>query len=169
MHDLGAGMSAAAKKPLLAQAASTIIPTICCPSRRPPRLYPNSQTMYNSNTPPQAAHTDYASSAGTDQSIMPAIVEWAPRTGDPASVGGAGGTPYPNTSACSGVIFTTSQIRIIDIRDGTSSTYLIGEKYLDPDHYLDSGYEADNNPYTQGMDWDHAPLPTPLPYRIRQD
>jgi prepilin-type N-terminal cleavage/methylation domain-containing protein len=156
VHDMGAGMSLSAKKPVFAMAASTMIPTICCPSRRQPRLYPNPETMVNSNKASQAAHTDYAASSGSNQSNVPAILEWAPTSGNPGDVGSAPGkTPYPNTGPCDGVIFSTSMIRIVDITDGMSSTYLLGEKYLSPDRYLDSSWKADNDPYTQGSDWDN--------------
>ena len=44
----------------------------------------------------------------------------------------------------SGVSFQRSEVTMAQIRDGTSNTYLIGEKYLDPDHYLNGEDPGDN-------------------------
>jgi len=49
-------------------------------------------------------------------------------------------------SDMTGVSFLRSTIRIADITDGTTNTYLIGEKCLDPDHYTDCAAGGD--------DWD---------------
>ena len=96
VHDLGAGLSLAAKRPLLAQIAATVIPTIICPSRRPAKLYPNANgATCNADTPPQAAHTDYASNAGTNESIVPSILEWVAQQRQPGRRGQAGRNCLP--------------------------------------------------------------------------
>ncbi len=144
VHDIGAGASAGSKPALLAKAAATIIPTICCPTRRPAKLYPNSQGLINVNTAPAVGHTDYAANAGTNENIT---LDW--QTGDAPP-------PITGPDAPDGVVFCMSTTRLIDITDGSSSTYLLGEKYLSPDDYLDGTYEADNNPFTEGVDWDNV-------------
>ena len=42
-----------------------------------------------------------------------------------------------------------------EITDGASNTYLIGEKYLNPDHYYDGLEASDNQPCYCGFDWDY--------------
>ena len=53
-----------------------------------------------------------------------------------------------------GVSHSRSMVRIASIHDGTSNTYLVGEKYLNSDSYY-NGYDAagDISPY-EGHDWD---------------
>ena len=52
------------------------------------------------------------------------------------------------------MIYSISTLAAGRIRDGLSNTYLIGEKYLNPDHYENGADAADNNPIWSGMDWD---------------
>ena len=54
-----------------------------------------------------------------------------------------------------GVTYYRSLIRIADITDGASNTYLAGEKYL-MRHYLTGADPADDSCQTQGFDIDTA-------------
>jgi prepilin-type processing-associated H-X9-DG protein len=62
------------------------------------------------------------------------------------------GDPY-NRKWC-GVIYQRSQTRITDISNGTSNTYLIGEKYLNPTDYFTGQDPADNEVMYIGTDND---------------
>ena len=52
------------------------------------------------------------------------------------------------------MIFRRSEIRLSEIPDGTSKTYLVGERYLNPDSYYD-GIACDNDQgWDLGYDYD---------------
>jgi prepilin-type processing-associated H-X9-DG protein len=53
-----------------------------------------------------------------------------------------------------GVCFQCSQINTRDVTDGTSCTYLVGEKYLNPRHYTSGSDGGDNEDVFTGMDND---------------
>jgi prepilin-type N-terminal cleavage/methylation domain-containing protein len=149
VHDLGAGRPLTEKKKFIARAGATALPVFYCPTRRPAKTYPNPYNTCNSDPISLAARTDYAANAGTNQNVW-----WeAPSSGNPADVG-TRGAHYPDMRAVDGVIFTTSMIRYTDIPDGKNATYLLGEKYLNPDHWLDGQEGTDNNPLYGGFDWD---------------
>ena len=59
--------------------------------------------------------------------------------------------PY---SQATGVVFQRSTIQIADISDGTSNTYLFGEKYVDSDNYLTGADSSDNGSMLEGIDCD---------------
>ena len=50
----------------------------------------------------------------------------------------------------SGVVFGRSEINFRQIEDGTSNTYMVGEKYMSTDNYLDGLDEGDNEPAFSG-------------------
>jgi hypothetical protein len=52
------------------------------------------------------------------------------------------------------VVFQRSQIRIKDVVNGTSNTFMVGEKYLNPKNYLTGFDPADNETMYVGMDND---------------
>ena len=44
---------------------------------------------------------------------------------------------WDNMSHQTGISYERSQVTVSDIADGTSCTFLIGEKYINRDHYAD--------------------------------
>ena len=63
---------------------------------------------------------------------------------------------WPSIAAYNGIFFPTSTVRMAEIEDGASNTYLVGEKYLNPDNYFDGLDWADNNVSINGYDWDNV-------------
>ena len=125
------------------------ISAFICPSRRSAILYPRprwqwpSVQLINANTTPVAAACDYAANAGD---FAPVGFEgpYSLQQGD----GNFNWSHYLPFEKSTGVNYLRSEVKIADIRDGTSATYLVGEKYINADHYftgMDSG--DDSNVY----------------------
>jgi len=117
-------------------AASTRVATpvnvFYCPSRRPPVAYGG------------RAKTDYAANAGDKTKTQGT-------TGGPNASGWPGWDPPDEYS---GVCFQRSEISFAAIRDGTSNTFMLGEKYLNPDSYETGSDGADNESAYHGHDND---------------
>lgn len=116
-----------------------------CPSRRRAIAYPvawtagkyfvNGKYIPEGTTPvSEIARGDYAACAG-DQ-----FYAWT----NPSSSG-----------EYTGICFNRSEVGIVDIQDGTSSTYMLGEKYLNPVCYTNGLDEADNEGMYSGDDNDN--------------
>jgi prepilin-type N-terminal cleavage/methylation domain-containing protein/prepilin-type processing-associated H-X9-DG protein len=62
---------------------------------------------------------------------------------------------WPPIDSKSGVNFIGSEIEVQQVSDGTSNTYMFGEKNLNPDAYDGNiGSGGDNGSCFQGFDWD---------------
>ncbi len=165
LHDHGLGMSAAQKKVVLAQTAQTVLDEYYCPSRRAPMLCPNAPGMIPISTPSNidfidvGARTDYAANAGTQtpsDGMIPIDVP-GPITESfipPPQQGTIVPGKPPATFNYDGIIFAQSDIRIKDIRDGLSHTYLLGEKTLMSNHYSDGKSNGDNLPLFANFAYD---------------
>jgi prepilin-type N-terminal cleavage/methylation domain-containing protein/prepilin-type processing-associated H-X9-DG protein len=126
-----------------------------CPSRRSFMAYPMDETTkkqnpthFNANNyTTLVAKTDYAANCGT-----PLVTGL---TSGPASIA-AGDTSYvwPDTSQFTGVNFVRSEIKIREITDGLTKTYLVGEKYLNPDGYENATDGGDNGTAYDGSNSD---------------
>ena len=75
-------------------------------------------------------------------------------TNDPSFFDAPGYLPPRYDLTGDGVIFTLSRVTKDDITDGMSNTYLLGEKYLIPDDWMNGLEGTDNNPIYAGFDWD---------------
>ncbi|MGD0654235.1 MAG: DUF1559 domain-containing protein [Thermoguttaceae bacterium] len=168
LHDAAMGKTGTAKMSILTIGTQTVLPEFYCPTRRPAILYPQTQSQArtipsNMNAFTVSSHTDYAGNAGiyagNSPNMMSGSGNWfSPATGTDAVTVSITSWPDVNNKSSAdymnGILFYTSMVQIKDVRDGTAHTYLIGEKYMDPDHYMDSfGYD-DDSPIFGGFDWD---------------
>jgi len=184
LHDLGAGESSSEKL----EAAGTVVGTpltLCnCPTRRKAEPYYMStgQGFRNMNAPALAAKTDYVLNAGDYK----AGGTTGPSTGDiPAIDEGTYAWEYPaasryepsppnDDSLNTGIGPWHRLIRLAHVRDGASNTYMIGEKYLNPDSYTTGTDGGDNQSMYQGSDVDthrfsrnlHSSYQVPLQDRV---
>ncbi len=123
-----------------------------CPSRRRCILYPRGpgwtfvayNAAENSLSNNKTARADYAANSGSHGGG-----EYSP---GPKSLADADKPAWRTQSATgktNGISFTRSEIRMAHITDGRANTIMIGEKYLNPDHYFTGRDGADNeNLYT---------------------
>jgi prepilin-type N-terminal cleavage/methylation domain-containing protein len=168
---LGAWDSAA-KKAAHLQRLSTPLSAFYCPTRRRVAVYPwvastTTSALQNAATPLTAvARSDYACNGG-DYYVSPSLGPTGPgplwssappnadagptsvdQVEDPARPGqmtANARTTFANIARlATGVIYCGSLIRMADISDGVSNTYLAGEKYLGPDWY-DTGTDGGDN------------------------
>jgi prepilin-type N-terminal cleavage/methylation domain-containing protein/prepilin-type processing-associated H-X9-DG protein len=156
LHDMGAGMTLANKKIAFRQAGQVPLQVLHCPTRRPATVYPGTQNLYN--VAPydgiSTARTDYAANGGT---LGP---NWwddgmGASTGDPTVVDSPSFVwPTAIIKNSNGIVSTVSTVRVADVGDGVSATYLVGEKVLNPDSYLGGQQGTDNNAIYEGYDWD---------------
>jgi prepilin-type processing-associated H-X9-DG protein len=137
-----------------------------CPSRRTGGPFKNGDNLsyFNCNPaqPPLLARSDYAANIGfaldskgnadTNQDTANQNGPGPPdmKTGDDPKFWNT--APY--NRKWTGVIFQRSEIRITDITNGTSNTYLLGEKYINPTDYFTGLDGADNENMFIGFDND---------------
>jgi prepilin-type N-terminal cleavage/methylation domain-containing protein/prepilin-type processing-associated H-X9-DG protein len=143
---IGKGLSGQALLNANRDRCSIPVPIFNCPSRRLGGPFTDSIEYFNASTVTLAARSDYAACSGNVASDE--------INGGPASYADENTFDWGNTSQYTGIIFRRSQIRFADITNGTSNTYLLGEKYLNPDHYLDGQDPGDNENMYVGFDND---------------
>lgn len=137
----------------LARRIETPIPTFYCPSRRAPvpgvcnvAHCGRPQECCGSGQPAKVAgRSDYAANGG-DVRLMFGR--------GPESLEAAENYSWPVMDANTGLIHSRSQVSMRKVPDGTSKTYLVGEKYLNPDQYLTGLDGGDNESLYSGDELD---------------
>jgi prepilin-type N-terminal cleavage/methylation domain-containing protein/prepilin-type processing-associated H-X9-DG protein len=178
LHDMGAGLTGTAKNTAHGQRSAVPLGTFYCPTRRLAIAYVRSAYHGTPNTTavPAAARNDYAanggdvvttsSTGGFNFSGPGSIAEVEDATGHMTA---SARTNFGNIAAvATGIAFCGSMIRIADVTDGVSNTYVLGEKCINPDYYAtgedvgddEGAYIGDNNDIVR---WS-GPGPTPDDY-----
>jgi prepilin-type N-terminal cleavage/methylation domain-containing protein/prepilin-type processing-associated H-X9-DG protein len=162
---LGEGKNAAAMVPDMLELLSLPMPILNCPTRRSGGPWPwssganpyfTADAAGNVATVPVAAgflmaRGDYAACAG-DQNADE--VTLGPKLKDPANIGGAN-APSLTPPNWTGVVYQYSKVRIADILRGTSNTFLLGERYINPANYFTGKDGGDNEAMYVGCDNDN--------------
>jgi prepilin-type processing-associated H-X9-DG protein len=150
LRQLGFGLNPVDKAKAITQVAQTPLPLFYCPSRRAVKTYPDSHDNYYNAANPVVAvgRSDYAGNCGDYPSDEADGGPPSLEKGDDPTYG------WKDTSYLTGILYLRSDIRIARITNGTSNTFLIGEKYLNPDHYETGTDGADNEHMYVGYDND---------------
>jgi len=157
LREIGAGLPDTPKAAALVLLLGTPLEMQNCPSRRPSQTLPHSPRSQDNliNVNPEAereAHSDYAGNGGDYRvgARYPGTYPIPEGTEDNPN-------NWPTTSEimkCTGIFNSRSATTIADIEDGTSHTFLFGEKYLDSDAYSTATDYGDNQPMYVGYDQD---------------
>jgi hypothetical protein len=141
-----------ASRAAIGQMIATPVSLFYCPSRRPVQGYPwINQSNVNFDPPELAAKTDYAGnlgdvgSLGTDvgPKTLAEAATYPWKFSGPAFVLNCQNQRKSQSpTGDTGVIHQRSEIELRHITDGTSHTYLLGEKNVNPDYYY---YSTDAN------------------------
>ena len=167
VYDLQSGKSSSSS-PTKTAAASQMLQTpleaMHCPSRRPAQVYPTQDTYAHFRSPKYAdetmevARADYAANGGdvmtSPSSNSSGISDAGPSDYTVGSSAATRGAYQKVAALATGIIYAASEIKMRDVTDGTSYTYVAGEKYLDPDHYLDGTGAGDNENMYMGDNGD---------------
>ncbi len=147
VREIAAGFPAGSleKKAGIARMLQTPVVGLHCPSRRGGELLPTNDPYepFNSDLVRVTARSDFAANGG--DTYCDAKVGM---TEGPPSVEEAQDEKWTAEfkrlqEDCNGLVFPQSRIAYKDITDGTSHTYMVGEKYIHPAHYLDGRNEGD--------------------------
>ena len=148
----------------IGQRSEMAVSVLYCPSRRAAQPYPRNPngggySFLNSVHPDDSLWgvNDYSGNLGA----VPGFNDRSDITYDQSETHT---WPHPY-SFWNGVIFERSEVRIRQVGDGTTQTYLIGERYLNPDLY--SSISAVRSPHWGGHDGGNVFAGTSAPAQDR--
>ncbi len=129
-----------------------------CPTRRRLCTGPNAgaNTFLPTNvSPTQLFRGDYAANlGGWGDNGGYQSTNWPPDYPTADGMTDAQWDAAYNDSVFDGICFKHSEVTMADITDGASCTYMVCEKYLDPEHYYDGLSQGDDQGAYCGFDRD---------------
>ena len=136
-----------------AQMQSIALEVMHCPTRREARAYPQGGSWQNSDGANMMSKGDYAANGGD---------AWQGGTGPRMN-----GSWQEGQDVGHGIISQASTIEFRQVSDGTSKTYLIGEKFAEPSLYTIPARSEHHGQWS--YDWGNVRLAAPrqLPWRDR--
>lgn len=156
LHDLGMGKTGGAKMADHLRRVSTPIDTINCPSRRAGVFPYTEDVIVNAGKPETVSKSDYAGNGGSvyTDPFTPDGPFWdscgnsycGPATLAEGESASAQRNFADKQRSATGVFFVGSQINLVQVRDGTSKTLLLGEKRVSP------GGDGGDNEFALGGD-----------------
>jgi prepilin-type N-terminal cleavage/methylation domain-containing protein len=168
VHDLGLseGTVTSAARTEFLKRVKTPVATFICPTRRPVGVYPYLLAGAGTNgyanitpNPTAVGRCDYAANMG-ESDTLPFYI------GSPASLDAGDAIVSSDPQAgtgwyvfgghrINGVIGLNVQVKLADVTDGTSNTYMAGEKNLNPDYYVTGQAYGDNQGWDAGCTADN--------------
>ncbi len=153
LHDLGNSNVDAERQAGSAERVATPLAALHCPSRRRAIVYPAlcSHTKQPKETDPvtHVGRNDYAINGGSVYTGG-----YGPGPATLAEADARSDSDWLDLSSWTGISCLRSEIYIAMVRDGLSNTYLIGEKYINPDDYATGGDGGDNESAYSGDELD---------------
>jgi prepilin-type N-terminal cleavage/methylation domain-containing protein len=163
LHDLGRGATGADRRAATSRRVQSPFEGMTCPSRRFANVYAYQTVATYAYCDPfdKCSKSDYAACAG--DMIEPELFGY-PNGSTPYDEGlamvsqpGYGSnafSPFRGEQEPTGVVFGRSEVGLRRIADGTTNTYMVGEKYMSTDHYADGLDDGDNEPAFSGNNAD---------------
>jgi prepilin-type N-terminal cleavage/methylation domain-containing protein len=185
LRDKGVGLEGAARNAAVNEVVETPLKILSCPTRRSIGTHPFTHPggFEGLQRPGVIAPTDYAGSAGSNTPAVLGIcvdaacssklnignpafslpprereLAWQQSQGYPHLKRGINDSTFIN-----GVIGILGRVRPAHVKDGFSTTYLLGERVMAPDGYTRSYCENDQG-WTVGFDWDNIRWAHNRPY-----
>ncbi len=165
IYDMSGGSPGQPKQDALTRMVQIPVKTYICPSRRKAQIWPISSTSHKNF--PQVffgAKSDYGANCGDQQwneysEGPPGLIPSNPLRPEQVPPGVDLG---PRTYT--GISFACSAIRLAEITDGTTQTFMVGEKFLNPRKWIDGTDPSDNENMYVGFDNDHYRSTSPGTY-----
>jgi prepilin-type N-terminal cleavage/methylation domain-containing protein/prepilin-type processing-associated H-X9-DG protein len=151
LHDMGLGQRGTARSKQLTDAAKMIgtpLAILYCPTRRQTGGYPSGATYTNvSGASPTGNYgkSDYAANGGDATTFIQSSANAPVPPATIYSIFDPNSSANASANILTGVSFIGSMIKVAHITDGPSNTYLLGEKFLNPDNYISGSDPGDSN------------------------
>ncbi len=161
LHDLGMGDDDAIKRSEGKERCSSTVPIFYCPTRRKVVQYPytHGSPYFNIDRPSIIGRSDYAACGGDNNGST--NTTWKGDWNGDTTLAGADAQTYDawqgrtgTDDDCTGVIGRRSECELAHIYDGASVTYMLGERYINPDDYYDGRECCDDQGWDLGYDYD---------------